>query len=169
MADVVTVEIFQLGKIKPCRRFPDIAEIKPFNQLRRGKNLLVAMAPSQPRQVIAQGRGQITQGAVGLDPQRPVALGKLGAIPTVNERHMSHIRHRPIHGQIDLRLPRRVGEMINPADNMGHPHVVVINHDGKIIGGVAIGAQDDQIIQVPVGQHHTALGIVSDDGFAFLR
>ena len=67
VTDVMAVQVFQLGKIKTCRRFSNIAKFKPFHQLRRGEDFIVTMAPAQPRQIIAQRCGQVTHGAVSLD------------------------------------------------------------------------------------------------------
>src|SRR5206468_2218003 len=61
-----------------------------------------------------------------------------------------------------------IGEMIDTPDNVSDAHVVVIHNDREIIGWIAVRAQDDEVIKVLVGDHHTALGVVVDDGFAFL-
>ena len=58
-----------------------------------------------------------------------MALGKFGPVGTMNEGHMGHVGHVPAHGEVDQRLPRRVGEVINTANDVGHTHIVIINHN----------------------------------------
>ena len=52
---------------------------------------------------------------------------------------------------------------------MGDAHVVIINDDGEIVGRVTVGAQDDEIIKVLVGNDDAALGMIIDDRLTFLR
>ena len=56
MADVVAVEAFQLGEIEPRRRAADAGQVERGDHLLGGEYLLVAVAPSEPDQVIAQER-----------------------------------------------------------------------------------------------------------------
>jgi len=77
VADVVAVEVFELGEIEAGGGAADAGEVERGDHLLGRKDLLVAMAPAEPDQIVAECRGQITQGAVGIDAERAMALGEL--------------------------------------------------------------------------------------------
>ena len=52
---------------------------------------------------------------------------------------------------------------------MGDAHVVVIDYHREIVGGGAVAAQDDEVVQVLVLEHDIALHLVIDHRFAFPR
>ena len=70
---------------------------------------------------------------------------------------------------IDLRLARGIGQVIVAADDMGDAHVVVVDHDRQIIGRRAVAAQDDEIVEVLVGEDDAALHPVLDHRLALAR
>src|SRR5829696_2965697 len=111
-ADIVAVEVLELSEIEPRRRAADLVEGEGVDHLVRREDLLVAVAPAEPDEVVAQRRRQIAKRAVGIDAERPVALRELRAVGTVDERDMRHLRNAPAERLIDLRLPRGVGEMV---------------------------------------------------------
>ncbi len=86
----------------------------------------------------------------------------------MDKRDVGPDRNVPAKRLIDLRLARRVGQMIVAADDMGHAHVVIIDHDRQHIGRVAVGAQQHEIIELLVGEYDLALHLVVDDGLALL-
>ena len=106
-----------------------------------GEDLVVAMAPAEPRQIIAQALRKEAHGPVGLDAERAMPLGELGPVGAVDQRDMGHDRHLPAHGLVDLRLSGRVGEVIDAPDHMGDAHVVIVHDDGELIGRRAVAAQ----------------------------
>jgi hypothetical protein len=56
------------------------------------------VAPAEPQQVVEQGFGQDAQlVAIGIDAQRAVALGQLGAVVAVDQRDMGIDRLGPAH------------------------------------------------------------------------
>ena len=145
-----------------------MGEIEGLDHLLRREELLIPMAPAQAHQIVAQGGGQIAHGPVGVDPERPVALGELGAIGPMDERDMGHDRHGPAQRLIDMGLAGRVGQMVVAPDDMGDAHVVIVHHHGQHIGGVAVRAQQHEVVEVLVGEHDAALDLVVDDGLAGL-
>ena len=91
------------------------------------------MAPAEPHEVVAQGRGHVAHGAIGFDAEGTVALGELGAVRSVDQRHMGEDRKSyPTERLVDLRLPRGIGEVIVAADDMGDAHVVVATTTDKL-------------------------------------
>ena len=70
---------------------------------------------------------------------------------------------------VELNLPRRVGQMVVAADDMGDRHVDVVDDDAKIIRRRAVGAGDDQIVELTVVEDDIALDQVFDHGRALAR
>ena len=70
---------------------------------------------------------------------------------------------------VDLGLARGVGQVIVAADDVGDAHVVVVDDDGEHVGRIAVGAQEDEIVEVLVLPDDAALDLVVDDGLAGLR
>ncbi len=135
----------------------------------RREELLVALAPAEPREIVAQRDRQIAHGAIGVDAERPVALRELRAVGAVDQRNMRESRGLPAHRLVDVRLPRGVGEMIVAADDLRDAHVVVVDDDGEHIGRRAVGAQQHEIVEVLVGEGDAPLHRVVDDRLALAR
>ncbi len=127
------------------------------------------MAPAEARQIVSQARGQIAHGAVGLDRGRAVALRQLGAVGSVDQRHVGEHRQLPAHGLVDLHLAGGIGEVIDAADHVRDAHVVVVDDDGVVVDRRAVAAQDDHVVEVGVLPHDAALYPVLDDGLAVER
>ncbi len=75
----------------------------------------------------------------------------------------------PAHGFKDLHLAEGVGQMVVAADDVGDGHVVIVHHDGVEIGGRAVAAQDDHVIQLRVLHADLALDQIVHHGGAGLR
>ena len=105
--------------------------------------------------------------AVRLNAERAVALRQLCAVRPMDQRNMRHDRHIPAHGVIDDRLPGGVGEVVVAADDVGDAHVVVVHDDRVHIGRNAVRTQDDEVVEVLVGETHVALDAVAHDRLAF--
>ena len=52
--------------------------------------------------------------------------------------------------------------MVVAADHMGDAHVVIVDDDREIVGRRAVGAQDDQIVELRIGDRDLALHVVAD-------
>ena len=89
------VQILELGEVEARGRPPDAVEIEPADHVFHRHDLVVAMAPAEPHEIIAQGLGQIAHGPIGLDPERAVALGELGAVRPMDQGHMGEDRRLP--------------------------------------------------------------------------
>ena len=58
--------------------------------------------------------------------------------------------------------------MIVAANDLRHPHVVIIDDDGEHVGRIAVRAQEHEIVEILVGEDDLALHLVVDDCFALL-
>ena len=158
-----------MAKSKRAAERPMPVEIEPVDHLRGRHDLVVAVAPAEPHEIVAQRGRQIAHLAVGLDAERAVALRQLGAVGPVDQRHVREDRHLPAHGRVDLRLARGVGQVVDAADDVRDLHVVVVDDDGEIVGRGAVAAQDDEVVELLVGEHDAALHLIVDHGLALAR
>ena len=129
LADVMRIDAVELGLVEARCTPPDIRDIEPLDRLLKRDDLLVAVAPAQAHQVIAQRFRQVAHLAVGLDADRTMPLRQLGAVRTMDQRHMREFGHRPVEGPVDLRLTKRIVQMVVAADHMGDAHVMVVGDD----------------------------------------
>jgi hypothetical protein len=68
----------------------------------------------------------------------------------------------------DRDLSRRIGQMIVASNDMGNPHERVINHNREIIGRIAVGTQNNQVVQEVVLEDHSSFDQIINDRLAFL-
>ena len=62
-----------------------------------------------------------------------------------DERHVREAGRREPERLVQEQLPRRVRDVILASDHIRHLHQRIVDHDGEVVGGVAIGADDDRI------------------------
>ena len=169
LAQIVRVEVGELHRVEARRRAADARQVEPLDRLLGRDDLVVAMAPAQPQQVVAQRLGQEAHVAIGIDAERAVALAELGAVGPVDQRDMGIDRLGPAHRLDDLQLPEGVVEMVVAADHVRDAHVVVVDHDRVHVGRRAVGAQQDHVVELGVLDLDLALHGVLDHGLAVLR
>ena len=58
--------------------------------------------------------------------------------------------------------------MIVAANDVRHPHVVIVDDDREHVGRIAVRTQQHEIVEILVGEDDLALHLVVDDGFALL-
>ncbi len=56
--------------------------------------------------------------------------------------------------------------MVVAADDVGDAHVVVVDHDREHVGRRAVGAQQDEVVEVLVLPDDAALHLIVDHGLA---
>ncbi len=167
-AHEMAVHILELDEIEARRRTADRRKIKSLDHLLSREEFLVAVAPTEPQEIVAQGVRQIAHRAIGVDAERAMALRKLGAVRPMDQRNMRHDRRLPTERLIDLQLTRGVGQMVVAANDLRDAHVVIVDDDGEHIGRRSIRAQKDKIVEVLVGEGDAALYFVVDDSLALL-
>jgi hypothetical protein len=165
----MTVQILELDEIEPCRRASDRIETEPLDHLLGRHDLVVAVAPAEPDEIVAERRRQIAHGAIGIDPERAMTLGEFGTVRAMNQRHMCEDRRFPAERLVDLTLAGGVGEMIVAADDVGDGHVMVVDHHRQIISRRAVASEDHEIVEFLVGEHDAALHAILDHRLALAR
>ena len=144
----VGVDVGQLVEVQPGRRLADAVEVEPLLRLLVAEQLVVAVGPAQPGQIVAHGLGQIAHLGVLMDRLGAVAFRQLGAVGAVDQRDVGEGRPGPAQRVVDQALARGVVQVVVAADDVGHAHVVVVDDHGQIVGRRAVGAQQDQIVQI---------------------
>ena len=74
VAHIVAVQILELDEIEARRRPADAIEIEPVDHLVGREDLIIAMAPAEPGQIVAHRFRQIAHGAIGLDAKSTMTL-----------------------------------------------------------------------------------------------
>ena len=67
---------------------------------------------------------------------------------------------------VDDDLLGRVAEVVVAADDVGDQHVDVVGDDGEVVGGGAVGAREDEVVDRVGGEDHLAADRVVEDDVA---
>src|SRR5262245_38529406 len=97
-----------------------------------------------------------------------MSLGEPCLIRPKYHRQMSEAGHRISERLKDRHLSRRIGEVIISTYDMRYVHERIVHDDRKVIGGIAVGPQNDQIVQYIVLEHDLPLDEIIHHGLAFL-
>ena len=166
---VVGVQPVQLVGIEGRRRAVDRFELEQRDHLVDREHFLITMRPAQAHQVIQQRLGQVAVFFVLHHADRAVALGQARAVITEDHRQVRKLRHIPAHRLVQVDLTRGVVDVVIAADHLGDAHVVIVHHHGQVVGRRAVGAADDQIVQLVVGYADLALHQILEQHRAFRR
>ena len=66
-------------------------------------------------------------------------------------------------------LARRVVDVVVAADHVRDLHVVVVDDDAEVVGGRAVGARDDQVVELAAVERDRAVHHVVDDHLPLVR
>src|SRR5689334_13923604 len=98
----MAVEAVELREVKPGGGTADSVDVEPLDRLAGRDDFGVAVAPAEPKEIIAQRFRQIAEFTIRVDRERAVALRQLCAVRAMDQRHMGEFRHRPAESVIDL-------------------------------------------------------------------
>ena len=138
------------------------------SSLRREDRLVVLGAPAQQRHVVAQRLGQVALVAQLLHRRGAVALGELLAVLAVQQRQVRVERRLRAQRLEHEQLLGRVGEVVLAAHDVRDAGVEVVDGDGEVVEDAAVGAGDDGVVEVHVGERRVAADEVVDDGRALV-
>jgi hypothetical protein len=130
VADVVAVEVLELGEIEPRgeRPMPDRSNHSIISSVEK-----ISSSPwLQPsRRDSCAAPPAVAHGAIGSTPSAPWRLDSLAPSGRGSAGY-APCRHVPAQRLVDLRLARGVGQVVVAADDVGDAHVVVVDHDGSM-------------------------------------
>ena len=158
--EVVLVQPAQLGRVQARGLLVDVLDGEQRLELVAAEDFLVAVRPAKPRQVIHQRMRQVALFLVGHDVGRARTLGEFGALRVEDHRHVREVRHGGTQRLVDVHLARRVVDVVVAADDVGDAHVQVVHHHREVVGGVAVGAEDHQVVEFIVAPLDAALDLV---------
>ncbi|ABA50599.1 hypothetical protein BURPS1710b_2627 [Burkholderia pseudomallei 1710b] len=162
--DVVVVQPVQLVVIVLRGRLAEMLEIEPFDELLAREDLRVAVRPAETREIVEHRLRQIAGIAVAHHAHRAVALAHLLALLVEHGRQMRVHRHFAAERAQDVDLARRIVHMVVPADHVRDAHVEIVDDDAEVVRRRAVGARDDEIVELLVRDLDAALhGVVPDD------
>ncbi len=150
--DVVLVEPKELLGVERRGAAVDLGDVEQLHHLVEREELAVAVRPPNPAQVVEHGLGQVAVGSKLEHAHRAVALGE--ALPVRTENH----GHVGIQGQVraqriqNIDLARGVVHVVVAADDVRHLHVQIVDDHREVIGRRAVGAHDDQIVELVVAE-----------------
>ena len=166
--DVLAVHPLQLGVVEHGRRLGHMAVIKFPDQLVHGHDLLVVLrAPAEQRDKIHDSLRQealIHQILIG---GMAAALGQL-VVLLIRDQRAVHINgHLPAEGLIQAVILGGRGQVLVSSHHMRDPHQVVVHHVGKIIGGKAVGLDQDHVVQLRIVHGDIPVDLVMEGGGPF--
>src|SRR5690606_37163872 len=138
----------------------DVLEVEQRLHLGNAEDLLVAVRPAQPHQVVEQRVRQVAGVAVLHDVGGAGALGELGAVLVEDHRQVRERWHFGAERLVDVDLARGVVDVVVAAHHVGDAHVHVVHHHREVVGGMAVGAEDHQVVELAVGDLDPALDLV---------
>ena len=168
--DVLGIDPVELLGVEGRRVLGDAVERELAGQdIARDDRGLAVERPAEQCQIVDEGVGQVTGVAVLLHRGGAVALGELLAVGTQDHGDMGECGHGRAEGLVDHDLARGVGQMIVAADDVGDLHHGVVDDGREVIRGRAIGAEDDEVVELLGIEGHLAVdGVVDNDVAAVL-
>ncbi len=157
-ADIDPVHVGELLDVEERRRALDVFQAEPLRQHADRHDLFVAGAPTEQRQVVAEGDRQVALVSVHLDRHRVAALGELLALLVDQQWEMGVGRERKFGpGGPVQRLPQHDllgcgGELILAADDVRDGHGAVVDRIGQHEESPAVAADADEVIERPLGE-----------------
>ena len=166
--DVFAVHPFQLGVIEHRRGFGHVMIVKLPDQLVHGHDLLVVLrAPAEKGHEVHDGFGQKSLIQKILIGGMAAALGQLVMLLIRDQRAVHINGHLPAEGLIQTVILRRGRKVFISPHHMGDSHEMVVHHVSKIVGGVAVGLDQDHVIQFRVFHRNVSVNLIMEGGGSF--
>ena len=140
----------------------------PHELIGRDDRLVVARAPAEQGHVVAQRLGQVALVAQLLHGRRAVTLGELLAVRAMQQRQVRVHRRLRAERLEHEQLLRRVGEVVLAAHDVRDLRVEVVDRDGEVVEDAAVGARDDGVVEMHVGERRVPADEVVHDGLALV-
>ena len=109
-----------------------------------------ARRPAEQREEVDHPLGDVALPLVFHHRGRAVPLAQALLVGAHDERHVRELRRRRAERLVEQHLLRRVRDVIVAADDVRDRHVDVVDDDRQVIGRMAVGAEDDEALDVLV-------------------
>ena len=170
VVDILGIDPVELFGVEGRRVLGNAVERELTGQnIARDDRGLAVERPAEQRQVVNERVGQVAGVAVLLHRGGAVAFGELLAVGTQDHGDVGERGNGGAEGLVNHDLARGVGQMVVAADDMGDLHHGVVDDGREVIRGRAIGAEDDEVVELLGVEGHLAVdGVVDDDIAAVL-
>ena len=129
----------------------------------RQQLIVFSRRPADQRQVVDERLGEISLGAKFRDRGRAVAFRQRTVIGPQHQGQVGKDRRGESQRLVQQDLARRVRNVVLPPHHMRHVHQRIVDHDGEIVGGRSVRADDDRIADDVDGKPDVAAHHVLED------
>ena len=161
LAQVLAVEPLELDEIEDGAAERDALEDEVLNHLLEAEDfnfgvlLFVDLAArghaaAHEAEEVEHGAGQEAGLAIVDERDGIFALGDLALVDIAQERHVPEAREIPAEGLVEQHVLGGGGDPLFGADDVGDAHEVVIDDVGEVVGGEAVGLEQDLVVDVVV-------------------
>jgi hypothetical protein len=164
----VLAQPLELCAVEYRRGQPDVGEVEVLGYLLAREDLLVSVGPAEARQVVEERLRHDPRLAKGLHARGPVALGQAILVRPEDQGDMREGRRRVPESAVTLHLLRRVRQVVITPDHVRDLHRHVVHHRAEIVGGRAVGADEDPVVELAVVEHHRAVEKIFHHGLPLL-
>mmetsp|Transcript_17774 Transcript_17774/g.42291 ORF Transcript_17774/g.42291 Transcript_17774/m.42291 type:complete len:432 (-) Transcript_17774:317-1612(-) len=162
LLEVLLVQVVQLVEVETRRRTTCPGHREDLDGVLSGDLLRIAVSPAQAQEVVAHRGGEVAHVPVLLRSSRPVTLGELLAVSTVDERDVGKAWRNPTSRDVQLILSEGVGEMVGATDDVRNTHVMVVDHHGEHVSWGSVRTKKDHVVHLAVSHGDVALHLVVD-------
>ena len=175
-AEVLSVEPFELGEVEDRAAKGDALEVELVEHLWEredvalldvdalGDDLLfggLGHAAAHEAEEVEQRLGQEAGFAVVDEGDGILALGDFGLVEVAQQGHVPEARQLPAEGLVEQHVLGGGRDPLLGADDVGDLHEVVVDDVGEVIGGEAVGLEQDLVVDVVVGEGDGAAQLVA--------
>ena len=93
-----------------------------------------------------------------------MAFREAGFVGSEDERDVGEDRHGGSKCMILQDLLGRIRDVVGSPDDVGEAHVDVVSDDAEVIGGNAVGAKEDEVLDFGIGEFDSAKNGVVEGG-----
>src|SRR3989338_8296431 len=166
---MLVIKPLQLFRPKHCAGLVYALQRKEFRQLRKRIQLpLSSRIPTQERQVVDERFGEVALRFVLVDRHRAVAFGHFCFVGGKDKRDVRVLWPDKLQRLLYQYLPLRVRNVVLAADDVRHPHVVVVDNHRQVVKRLVDIARDDKVAKLGGVKSYLAAYCIVEGNF-FIR
>ena len=144
---MLRVHPVQFLDVEHRARFPHPFQREFFLELLQREDLpLVAGVPAEKSNEVDEGLRGKSPVSVLLDGDVSLAFAQFRSVRIEKKGEVCKQGYLPSEVTVQKYMLRRAREPFFPPDDMRNPHQVVIHHVGQVIRGIAVGFQEDLVV-----------------------
>ncbi len=182
-AEVLAVEPFELGEVEDGAAEGDLLETELREHVGEGEEVAflgveglrddlmlggLGHATAHEAEEVEQGLREEAGLTVEDEGDGVLALGDLALVGVAEKRHVPEAGALPTEGLVEKDVLGGGGDPLFGADDVGDAHEVIVDDVGEVVGGEAIGLEQDLIVDVVVIEGDVAAEFVAEGGTGVL-